>query len=130
MSSAAWQEIRVRSGRDDKFARRKLPTLQWMRARPWLSKLHLDRSAAEWRDLRFLFGSYTPSLVEMRIKRLPLGPHPSRPGGPPAKRQPSPEGLGWNPPPDPERHRRGTLIFLNESVISEGREEARALDRL
>ena len=26
-----------------------------------------------------------------------LGPDPSRPGGPPAKRQPSPEGLGWNP---------------------------------
>jgi hypothetical protein len=41
---------------------------------------------------------------------------PSRPGGPPAKRQPSPEGLGWNPHHDPERHRRGTHVVLNQSA--------------
>jgi hypothetical protein len=29
---------------------------------------------------------------------------------PPAKRQPSPEGLGWNPDHDAERHRRGSHI--------------------
>jgi hypothetical protein len=46
----------------------------------------------------------------------------SRPGGPPAKRQPSPEGLGRNPHHDStrpgvpwERHRRGTHMFLNRS---------------
>src|ERR1700729_1591929 len=56
----------------------------------------------------------------LRIERLPLGPDPSRPGGPPAKRQPSPEGLGWDPHHDParpglpwERQKRGTHLLLN-----------------
>ena len=46
---------------------------------------------------------------------------PSRPGGPPAKRQPSPEGLDWNPHHDPERHRRGTHAVLNQSAASRNR---------
>ena len=33
---------------------------------------------------------------------------PLRPGGPPAKRRPSPEGLGWESPSCEERQRRGT----------------------
>jgi hypothetical protein len=51
-----------------------------------------------------------------RMERLASGPDPSRPGGPPAKRQPSPEGLGRNPRHDPERHRRGTHLVLNQSA--------------
>jgi hypothetical protein len=50
-----------------------------------------------------------------RTKELPLAPDPSRPGGPPAKHQPSPEGLGLAsimmlacPGVPWERRRRGT----------------------
>jgi hypothetical protein len=39
-----------------------------------------------------------------------LAQSPSRPGGPTAKHQPSPEGLGWNPHHDSERHRSGTHL--------------------
>jgi hypothetical protein len=53
---------------------------------------------------------------------------PSRPGGPPAKHQPSPEGLGWHPRHDParpglpwERHRRGTHLILNQSAAWKNR---------
>ena len=92
LSSAAWQEIRVRFGRDDKgegcasgesggwteaifvFVNGPKATgtpdgddkvVELLRAAHRLEKpqfspeqpCHLDRSAAEWRDLRFLFGS-------------------------------------------------------------------------
>src|ERR1700733_6819167 len=56
MSSAAWQEIRVRSGRDDNSIARKWPQ---KRSDEWLlmvpQNCHPDRSVAEWRDLLFLF---------------------------------------------------------------------------
>jgi hypothetical protein len=34
---------------------------------------HLDRSAAEWRDLRFLFHSHTPSKGQMILLGLCMG---------------------------------------------------------
>src|ERR1700727_1284650 len=56
MSSAAWQEIRVRSGRDDNSIARKWPQ---KRSDEWLlmvpQNCHPDRSVAQWRDLLFLF---------------------------------------------------------------------------
>src|SRR6202021_57411 len=56
MSSAAWQEIRVRSGRDDNSIARKWPQ---KRSDEWLLVVpqycHPDRSVAQWRDLLFLF---------------------------------------------------------------------------
>jgi hypothetical protein len=45
LSSAAWQEIRVRSGRDDKFVARKLPIIQWMHPRSWLNKFVISTGA-------------------------------------------------------------------------------------
>jgi hypothetical protein len=75
------------------------------------------------------FGSHADSSARTYRKRSDgfLAQIPSRPGGPPAKRQPSPEGLGWNPHHDPpappapacrgalpwERRRRGTHLVLN-----------------
>jgi hypothetical protein len=54
-SCVAWQEIRVRSSRDDKFIAGKFPELP-VGTRMLMAQqiCHLDRSAAEWRDLRFL----------------------------------------------------------------------------
>src|ERR1700727_2667213 len=56
MSSAAWQEIRVRSGRDDNSIARKWPQ---KRSDEWLlmgqPKCPPGRSVAQWRDLLFLF---------------------------------------------------------------------------
>src|SRR3984957_7266137 len=56
MSSAAWQEIRVRSGRDDDSIARKWPQ---KRSDEWLlmvpQNCHPDRSVAQWRDLLLLF---------------------------------------------------------------------------
>jgi hypothetical protein len=85
----------LRSGRDDKFVRRKLPIIQWVHTLPWLNKFVISTGAhpdflltaldittcaafikesrmkltsatnlnrksgvAEWRDLRFPFGSH------------------------------------------------------------------------
>ncbi len=52
LSSAAWQEIRVRSGRDDKFV---LKSMISHDNRPFLQQIcHPDRSEAKWRDLRLV----------------------------------------------------------------------------
>src|SRR5580692_19014 len=54
MSSAARQEIRVRSGRDDNSFARTLWYSSWEKQQLALKRnCHLDRSVAEWRDLRF-----------------------------------------------------------------------------
>jgi hypothetical protein len=45
MSKAAWQEIRVRSGRDDKFVARKLPIIQRMHVGSWLIKSVISTGA-------------------------------------------------------------------------------------
>jgi hypothetical protein len=43
------------SGRDDKFVARTLSYLYWKRKLALKMNCHLDRSEAEWRDLRVLF---------------------------------------------------------------------------
>ena len=50
---SARQEVRVRFGRDDRFVEQ--PTsAPWGKKEPWMPQLcRLDRSAAQWRDLRF-----------------------------------------------------------------------------
>src|ERR1700733_7696968 len=62
MSSAAWQETRVRSGRDDNSIARKWPQ---KRSDEWLlmvpQNCHPDRSVVEWRDLLFSSGSHADS---------------------------------------------------------------------
>jgi hypothetical protein len=53
-SSAAWQEIRVRSGRDDKFVGAIHGYVRLGTSLVSVQQIcHLDRSVAQWRDLRF-----------------------------------------------------------------------------
>jgi hypothetical protein len=63
--------------------------------------------------------------VPVTFCRLLFFRNPARrgPEGRPLKRQPSPEGLGWNPHHDLERHRRGTHGFLNQSAAWRSRGE-------
>src|SRR5580700_11228917 len=118
-SSDAWQEIRVRSGRDDKFVglRKAVQRLENHNLPKTNLSSRPERSVVERSAVSF-FGSHADSSARTYRKRSDgfLAQIPSRPGGPPAKRQPSPEGLGWNPHHDPERHRRGTHAVLNQSA--------------
>jgi hypothetical protein len=68
-------------------------------------------------------GRFAVSFPVLTHPLLPLSP--SRPGGPPAKRQPSPEGLGWIPimiPPAPAC--RGSAIgaapILSSTILRRG----------
>jgi hypothetical protein len=108
------------------------------------TKVHRKSGVAKWRDQLFLF-QFTHTLFSPYINpakstallapcmlfiSFPLKSSlflqpvvaraqiPSRAGGPPAKRQPSPEGLGWNPPHDPSAIGAvPTLSFSDHSYL-------------
>ena len=69
LSSAVWQEIRIRSGRDNLVAKREL-TREIINLK---INCHPDRSEAKWRDLRF-----SPPATGCTWEHRPLLCHPER----------------------------------------------------
>jgi hypothetical protein len=84
------------------------------------ANLGITAAVKDSRQLRVGSATSVSCTCPLRMERLALGLDPSRPGGPSAKRQPSPEGLGCNPSRS-KRHRRGTHLLLNQSAAIEQR---------
>ena len=87
MSSVAWQEIRVRSGRDDKFVARRLLIIQWMHVCPWPNKFVIPPAPACRGSSRLACASRERNEHGKAVFAIQA----QRAG---TKNQPSPEGLG------------------------------------
>src|ERR1700733_7431159 len=73
VSKTPWQEIRVRSGRDDKLVALKLPIIQWMHARPCLNKFVISTGAQRSGEICGFFSVLTQPLrpLEYLLPVLP-----------------------------------------------------------